>query len=185
MARAERSDAQDTEIEDAEGAPPKKSRKKLIFFILALLVLAGGGAAAFMLLNPSPAKHGSAAKSARSEAPPSFFDLGQFTANLVRENEDRYLQVSITLKITDPELEEKIKASRPEILHRINMLLQSKMPSELATYEGKEILARQIREQVEYVVGLRKSAPPINVLPTATSSRTGINEVLFTAFIIQ
>lgn len=69
-------------------------------------------------------------------------------------------------------------------------MLQSKRPSELATYEGKEMLALQIKAQVEYVVGLRKVAPAINAAQDAvpielSAGKGGITDVLFTSFIIQ
>ena len=150
MAKAAKPATQATEAEEADA--PKKSKKKLILFIAAVVLLVGGGAAAFMLLNPAPApKRGGAApaEEARPGTPPKFVDLGQFTANMAREDEDRYLQVAISLKITKPELEDKIKESKPEILHRVNMLLQSKRPSELATFDGKEKLAQQIKAQVD------------------------------------
>jgi len=192
MARAAKPATQATEPEEVD-TPPKKSKKKLILFITAVVLLMGGGAAAFLLLNPAPTpKHGGAAptEAAHPEIPPKFVDLGQFTANLTREEEDRYLQVAISLKITKPELEEKIKESKPEILHRVNMLLQSKRPSELSTFDGKENLAQQIKAQVEYVLGLRKIAPVISAeqsaVPIETSaSKSGISDVLFTSFIIQ
>jgi flagellar basal body-associated protein FliL len=44
-------------------------------------------------------------------------------------------------------------------MHRINMLLQSKSPSELATLIGKQKLADDIKAQVEFVLGLRKTEP--------------------------
>ena len=192
MARAAKPATQATEPEEVD-TPPKKSKKKLILFITAVVLLMGGGAAAFLFLNPAPTpKHGGAAptEAAHPEIPPKFVDLGQFTANLTREEEDRYLQVAISLKITKPELEEKIKESKPEILHRVNMLLQSKRPSELSTFDGKENLAQQIKAQVEYVLGLRKIAPVISAeqsaVPIETSaSKSGISDVLFTSFIIQ
>lgn len=192
MARAAKPAPQTAETEEAE-VPPKKSKKKLILFIAAVVLLLGGGAAAFLLLSPAPApKRGGAApaEAAQPGIPPQFIDLGQFTANLIREEEERYLQVSISLKVTNPELEEKIKQSRPEILHRVNMLLQSKRPSELATFDGKDRLAHQIRAQVEYVLGLRKTAPVISTdqgtAPIETSAgKSGISDVLFTSFIIQ
>ncbi|MBI3223025.1 MAG: flagellar basal body-associated FliL family protein [Nitrosomonadales bacterium] len=124
--------------------------------------------------------------------------MGTFTANLIREEGDRYLQVAIALKLTKSDIEEKIKASRPEIMHRVNMLLQSKRPSDLATVEGRESLAQEIKEQIEYVIGLRKVAPvigsaaPETVQGESAPSQTGpvkirsdLAEVLFTSFIIQ
>jgi len=191
MAKAKPSAEPITEGDEA-GAPPKKSKKKLILFIVAVALLAGGGAAAFLLLNPPPApKRGGAspAEAARQEVKVKFVDLGQFTANLMREEGDRYLQVSISLKVTNPDLEEKIKETRPEILHRVNMLLQSKYPSDLATFDGKDRLARQIKAQTEYVLGIRKTPPAIGAeqaaAPEINVGKSGIADVLFTSFIIQ
>jgi flagellar FliL protein len=180
---------------EESAAQPPKSKKKLIIIIGAVLLLLGGGAAAFFLMKPAhPAKPGAEAKSeADAKAPPAFVEIGTFTANLMHEDTDRYLQVGISLKVTNPELEEKIKAENPEIQNTINLLLQSKYPSPLSTVEGKERLASEIKEQVEYIMGLRNSAPPIrSVMPgteppykAPTPAKKGIAAVLFTSFIIQ
>lgn len=192
MAKAAKPDA--TQAADTPAPPPKKSKKKLIIVIAALVLLLGGGAAAFLLLKPAhPIKPEAEEKETHAAKTVSYVELGTFTANLVHEEGDRYLQVSISIKITKPELAEKIKASNPEILHHVNMLLQSKRPSELATLEGKQILADQIKAQVEFVLGLRKAAPITNpeqagneVEPAnAHVIRTDIADVLFTTFIIQ
>lgn len=203
MSKAAKPAAQETET------APKKGKKLLIIVAVALVLLLGGGAAAFLLLKPHPPKEGEAAEveSHIAEEQPKFVELGTFTANLMHEEGDRYLQVAISLKITKPELEEKIKASNPEILHRVNLVLQSKRPSELATFEGKERLATQIKGQIEYVLGLRKNAPviteseapaveaapaehaaasePLAAEPAQPHVSSGIAEVLFTSFIIQ
>ncbi len=162
------------------GAPPKKSKKRLLIILtFVLLLLIGGGIAAFFLLTPAqPQKHGAA-----ETGPAKFVELGSYTANLMREDGDRYLQISISLKITKPDLEERIKTSNPEIQHHLNMLLQSKHPSEIATFEGKQKLADQIKGEVEYVLGLRKTPPSPADAPATT--RSGISDVLFTSFIIQ
>lgn len=182
----------------AADAPPPRKNKKLLVIITAVILLIGGGIAAFLLLQPPahPAKKDAAAtekaeEEAHAKNPPKFVDIGTFTGNLVHEDGDRVLQVGISLKITKPDIEEKIKASSPEILHRVNMLLQSKRPSDLATIEGKEKLAQQIRGQVEYVLGFRKIAPSISDEQTGTKPaetpgiKSDIAEVLFTSFIIQ
>jgi flagellar FliL protein len=187
------------DVPEAAEPAPKKSKKKLIIIVVTLLLLIGGGAAAFLLLNPAhpPRQDGAAAEEAKAEAeaarssknPPTFVDLGTFTANLLEG--DRYLQVAISLKLAKPELAEKVKANSPEILHRVNMLLQSKRPSELATFEGKELLGKQIKGQVEYVMGMRKTAPAISseqdtAAPIENRAiKSDITEVLFTSFIIQ
>lgn len=204
MAKAAAKPAAKPSEEDIAEAHPKKKGKKKLFIIIALVVmlLAGGAVAVMLLMTPAPVqKHGDEANAETQKAeedmrrvdsknPPTFIDLGTFTANLVREEGDRYLQVTIQLKLAKPEMVEQIKLNAPEIQHRVNMLLQSKRPSELYSYEGKELLADQIRGQVEYVLGLRKTPPPItsgaDVAPVqATGRKSDISEVLFTSFIIQ
>lgn len=204
----------------AEGEAPKKSKKMLIIIIAVVVLLLGGGAAAFLLMKPAhPPKHGEEAVAEEAHAEeahpvePKYVELGTFTANLIHEEGDRYLQVTISIKLTKPELEEKIKARNPEILHKVNMLLQSRTPSELGTLQGKTKLANDIKEQVQFVLGLRKSAPiivaslPANRTEEPAASgvhaevahaaapahgeehdgetKAGVAEVLFTTFIIQ
>ncbi|MDD2913810.1 MAG: flagellar basal body-associated FliL family protein [Gallionella sp.] len=191
------------EADEVANEPPKKGRTKLIIIIAVVAVLViGAGVAAFFLMGQSheltPAEKAEAEKveekadeEASAKNPPKYVDLGTFTANLVREESDQYLQVAISLKLTRPELEERVKNSSPEIMHRVNMLLQSKRPSELITYEDKKRLAGQIKEQVEYVLHMRKIEPvissdPLEAPPTETKGgKSGITEVLFTSFIIQ
>ncbi|MDO8206566.1 MAG: flagellar basal body-associated FliL family protein [Gallionella sp.] len=190
-------------IAPADDQPPK-SKKKLIIIIIAVVVLLTVvvAAAGYFLVfkKGNEPKDGHAAAS--EEVPAKFVDIGTFTANLVHEDSDRVMQVAISLKLSKPELEEKVKGSSPEIQHKVNMLLQSKRPSELATVEGKEKLADEIKTQVEFILGLRKSAPAIHTAKPATEgdapasavaqtkpaespSQKGVAEVLFTSFIIQ
>lgn len=193
-------------------SPPATKSKKMLFLIIALVLLIGGGTTAYFLMKPAhPPSKNAAKDGATDEASdeasdktadaasdekalaPKYVTLGTFTANLIHEEGDRYLQVAITLKISKPELEEKIKATNPEILHHVNMQLQSRRPSELATLEGKEKLASDIKAQIESVLGFTK--PPAVNSPTQAASapaaiqpppiKSGLEEVLFTSFIIQ
>lgn len=184
--------------EEAEAAP-KKSRKKLIIIVIALvLLLVGGAVAAYLLLKPAHPPEASdnpdaPAKVETSEVPveeaTKFLDLGTFTTNLSPEEGDRFIQVDISLKTSRAELEPMITASKPEIMHRVNMTLQSKLPSELASVEGKAMLAEQIKAQIQYVLGLRKTPPPIGSaqtgMPAGEKVKGGLDEVLFTTFLIQ
>lgn len=185
------------------GDKPAKSKKMLIIIIAVVVLLAVAIGGYFLLKKPAhPEKNEKAAGAEETEAfdesksklPPKFVEIGTFTANLIHEEGDRYLQVDITLKLSNPELEEKVKALNPEILDRINMLLQSKRPSELASVEGKEKLAGDIKAQIEFVMGLRKTAPALRTTqpgeeaappPAGETSKKGIAKVLFTKFIIQ
>lgn len=171
-------------------APPAKSNKKWII-IIVLILLINGGTTAYLLLKPhAPGDKAEASHSAAVDSkPPLYIPLGTFTANLIHEEGDRYLQVAISIKVSKPELQEQIKARNPEILHHVNMLLENQLPSQLATIKGKEQLASDIKTQIEEVLGQRNSAPAINQAKPATNeprqTGSGIEEVLFTSFIIQ
>ena len=180
------------------GAPPVKSgKKKLFLIILVVLLLSAGGAAAYYFLKPT---HESSQKEKpAAEMPPKYVELGTFTDNLVHEDTDRYLQVTISVKISKPGLEEEIKARNPEILDHVNMLLSSQRPSVLATLAGKRKLASDIKTQIETVLGIHTAdaaaSAPVDAATSAVASapvavatiaeKSGIDEVLFTSFIIQ
>jgi flagellar FliL protein len=174
-------------------APPAKSSKKMLIIVALVALMGGGGAAYFFTKSAHPPTKDAAVEESHAEVAPIYIALGTFTANLIHEEGDRYLQVAISIKVSNPELEEKIKASNPEILHHVNMLLQSKRPSELSTLEGKDKLSSDIKFQVEQVLGLAKYIPVAHashpesapVAIRAPQANTGIEEVLFTSFIIQ
>jgi flagellar FliL protein len=117
---------------------------------------------------------------------PKFVDLGTFTANLQREEEDMYLQVSISLRISKGEIEEKLSALKPEIQAKVNRILQSKKPSEISTEEGKAKLGGELKAAIEYIIGLRKIDPgsTAQTSPEQTTP-SGLDDVIFPSFIIQ
>ncbi len=188
--------------EEAPVAAPPKSKKMLIIGIVLLLVIVAGGAGWYFT-------RGHASGDAHAEAPKAelpheakFVSLGEnFTVNLQREEGDQYLQAGITLKILQPELEEKIKAAMPEIRSKLLFLLSSKKPSELQTIEGKKKLISEIIAETDGVLGLPvppaaavpahetaasgAASAPVAAAPVAEPNTKGVVDVLFTSFIIQ
>ena len=191
--------------EEAPAAAPPKSKKMLIIGIVVLLLIVAGGAGWFFSKGPAPAAgagHEEAAKKTEPAHEAKFVPLGEnFTVNLQREEGDQYLQAGITLKILQPELEEKIKTQMPEIRSKLLFLLSGKKPSELQTMEGKKKLISEIIAEVDSVLGLGKA--PAEETPHDAGSAvaadsavaeaqsapepktTGVVDVLFTSFIIQ
>ncbi len=93
--------------------------------------------------------------------------------NLQREDtQPPYLQIGLSLKLTDDALAAPIKLHMPEIRSRILLLLMGKTASELATPEGKKVLAEQLAREI------------IQAVPDSTAA-TGLESVLFTSFLIQ
>lgn len=138
-----------------DAAPPPKSKKMLIIIIAVLVLVIAGGAGWYFTKGHAPeAGHVEEAKH-EPAAEPKFIPLGEkFTVNLQREEGDQYLQAGITLKVLDPKLEEKIKATMPELRSKLLFLLASKKPSELVTAEGKKFLVEQIIAEADGILGV-------------------------------
>lgn len=186
-----------TKPEAGEEAAPKKKGKLLIIVVIVLLVvliIVAGGVGALLLLKnkdkgseeaagaavvapPSPP----AAPVVDLSKPPTFVPLDPFTVNLRRDEGDHYLQAVIVLRVSDPKIGEGLKGFMPEIRHRINLLLSSKLPSELSTTEGREYLAASIVDETNAALGF-----PVQTDARGRTTSTGpIQAVLFNSFIIQ
>lgn len=178
----------------AGGAEEAPKKSKLLIIIIAVLVLViGGGAAAFFMLGKHKAddEEEKPAKAAHV-APPKFVAMEPLTVNLVREEGDQFLQIGVSLKIVEPELEEKIKGSMPEIRSKMLLLLSSKKASELSTAEGKAELVKEIIEQTDEILGIDPEPPRRKSKKNAeedgghkAGKTEGIIDVAFTSFIIQ
>lgn len=196
----------------SEDAAKPKSKKLMVIIIAALGLLIASGAAAWYFTKSS--SHTEAAKPHPALAP-KFIKLETFTVNLLHGEgeEERVLQTVINLEVHDAELEEKIKLFMPKIYNNVLILLSKKRPSELSASDGKQQLAREIKAEVEIVLGLRTA--PVSVptpithegnaasgaeaashavsVPAESAQKTahggesdaGIVDVLFTSFIIQ
>ncbi len=150
--------------EEPAAAPPKNKKKLIMIGALAVLLAGGGGGWYFM--KAKNASHEEAPKP-EVHADPIFIALDTFTVNLQHEEADQYLQVNFSLKVLDPELVEKIKAVMPEIRSKLNLLLSSKRPSEIATVDGKKKLADEIAVETNKVLGFRNAPAAAVVAPAA------------------
>ncbi|CAG0938454.1 hypothetical protein GALLN_00289 [Gallionellaceae bacterium] len=152
MAKAEKTPPAAT-----DGAAKPNSKKKLLFIILGVLVLVAGGGAGWYFTKGG--RHAEEAK-APPPAPPKFMALEPFTVNLQNDTSEQFLQIGITLKFVEPELEEQIKLHMPEIRSRLVFLLSSKRASDLVPVEGKKKLVQEIIAETSSVLGLRNAPAP-------------------------
>lgn len=137
--------------EGEEQPPKKKGKLPLILGLVVLLAAAGGGAWFFMFKDKG-------ADAAQQQAkpqplkPPVFVPLDAFTVNLSAEQSDQYLQVAATLKVLDQPAGDAVKQYMPEVRHRTLVLLSSKKASEIASAEGRERLAEEIRQTANNIL---------------------------------
>lgn len=194
---------------DGAAAPAKNNKLLIIIIAVLVLVIAGGAAGWYFTRSHEPAGEHAAAKP-EPALEPKYVPLGErFTVNLQREEGDQYLQVGITLKVMQPEMEEKIKARLPEIRSKLLLLLATKLPSELQTPQGKQKLIGEIMAETDAVLGIPPAPSHVAVMPAVPASAaagehgeaahaaaptaamappvktTGVVDVLFTDFIIQ
>ena len=150
-----------------------KSKKMLLIIISSVLILgiAGGAGWYFTKGDKHAEKNEKKISKSSSSVEPKFVPLEPFTVNLQREVADQFLQIGITLKILQPELEERIKKNLPEIRSRLLVLLSGKFPSELTSSIGKKKLANEIIAETETVLGLR-TAPtlPDSIIPASAKT---------------
>jgi len=189
---------------EAEGEEaPKKGGggKKLIIILIVVLVLVliAAGGIVFLLLSKKAHDeeggdgHAEAKQEHVEEAapdfkvdlskPPTFVALDPFTVNLAPEDGDHYLQVVMVLKVVDPTVAEQMKAYMPEIRHEVNLVLSSKRPSEISSVQGREALAIESMERVNYILGFEK--PSEDKLRRNPGPWGPVITVLFNSFIIQ
>ena len=169
---------------DAEtAAPPAKKRRNLAKVLLLLTPLLGGiGAGTWYFLQdrealaahqPASAKQAAAKVKPDTSRPPVFVPLESFTVNLQHDDaSSQYLQVGLSLKLSDDALVDKIKLHMPEIRNRVLLLLSGKKASEIATPDGKRALSAELAREIVKPLG---GVAPAQVL----------DSVLFTAFVIQ
>ena len=84
---------------------------------------------------------------------------------------DKVVQVSFTLKLSTPNVEDKIKLYMPEIQHKIILLLSSKTTEQLQTSDGKHQLISEIKNLTNKVLDL--------------TPKEGVADVLLDFFLIQ
>lgn len=188
-------DAKAAAPEGGDQPAPKKSKKLLIIIVAVVLLLAiGGGAAAFFLMKggdehaddeevaEEQAPKKKEKKKKGEAAPPVFVNLDAFTVNLVPENGDQYLQVTLSIEFEEPGAEQAVKSNMPKLRNNVTLLLSGKKASELLSKEGKEQLADELKDTINDVLDppkRNKKGEPIR------SGEGPAKEVLFTSFIIQ
>lgn len=177
---AKDADKNKDEGEGKAAAKPRRGKKLLIIvlIIVLLVVLVAGGLLALLLAKRGGGEDGEEAAVAVAprvdlSRPPAVVTLEAFTVNLAPDEGPRFLQVVMVLRVVDARTGENLKGFMPQIRHSINLLLSSKLPSELATSSGRELLAQEITDEINKVLG------------TAPGQEGPIQGVFFNSFIIQ
>lgn len=155
---------------------PKKNSKKLFIIIGVVLALAISAGAGWYFSKGKNSEHHAEETKVIPPKPPIFLALDPFTVNLQSEASDQYLQMGISMKFFDPEVEGKIKLSLPEIRSKILQLLTTKTASELLTLAGKNKLVNEIVSMSNPVIGII-NAPSYPALVKPSMHPAAISQV--------
>jgi flagellar FliL protein len=183
-------------------APPKKSKKLLIIIVSAVVVTLSLGAALGYVLGHSKASAPAAAagedaaaadkqddkKKEDAKKPPVFVALEPFTVNLQPDNTtgEQFLQVVVSLRVANEKKGEDLKAFMPQIRHEILSLAGSKKASEIISPDGREILADDIKDVVNDVLGYDPPKRARRKKKDAEEDEDApVMSVFFTQFIVQ
>jgi flagellar FliL protein len=170
------------EVEAAPTGGGGGGKSKLVIILISVLVvllIAGGGAAAWFFTHQSSGKAVASKKVADDEdagKPPVFLPLDPFTINLVPDansgDSEKYLQVAITIQVSNDKAVDNFKLHMPLIRSRILLLLAAQKASVLLTEDGKNALIKAIEAQ------LTQPFDP-------NGQKQKVRGVFFTSFIIQ
>jgi flagellar FliL protein len=177
MAKAKKTDEEEKDAPEAEGAEgeaaaPKKgflSKKLIIIVAAALLVLGGGGGGAWFFLFKKDDHHEEKPMAAAVK-PPAFVDMPEVLVNLSSAGNGRahYLKAKIVLEVEDQKMVEQIKPLMPRVMDAFQTYLREMRQSDLEGSAGLYRLRDELTKRVNLAV-----AP------------TKINAVLFKEIVVQ
>lgn len=159
---------------DSASEPPKKSKTKLIA-IAAVALLAAAGGAAYFLLSSSADTDGEMLEAEVEVAVEKSHYLKlepAFIINLPDRGKQRFLQASITLMARSSTTLFKIEQNMPVIRHNLTNVLSAQTISSIQSPGGIEQVRLEALNQ-------------INTVLTAEYASEAIEQVLFTAFVMQ
>lgn len=158
-----------SDANEKTAAPAKKSPVLLI--VLLVNLLAGGGAVAYVLTRPSTATaEGGGGPAAMTMDPTDFVvkDMPAFILNLSDDDGNRYLKLTLTVRLRNELARERFITLEPAVRDRFIQHITSLRMSDLATPEQKKDLKRDLTEQANEV-----------------TIRGDVVDVYFTEFVIQ
>ena len=150
----------------------KPKSKKTLFIIIALVVIIAGAVGGYLYMQSSAeARKIQEAEAKRPEnilkkqlmerkenAPPIYIPLEEMIVNLPGRGGEHYLQTKIVLRTNDSATEGKIKNFMPVIRDKIITVLSSRQMQELATVEGKVMMAREIALVINSIIAPQLTA---------------------------
>jgi len=158
--------------EQIEVQEEKPKSKKMLFLIIGLIVmLAGAVGGYFYMQHNAELKRQQEAEDKRPEnilkkqlmerkdnAAPIYIALDEMIVNLPGRGGEHYLQTKMVLRTNDGSTEDKIKKFMPVIRDKVITVLSSRQMQELATVEGKTMMAREVALVINSIIAPQLTA---------------------------
>jgi len=156
----------------SEGESPKPKSKKTLFILIGLVVIIAASVGGYMYIEHKHEAQRLAEEEAKrpenilkkqlterkENAPPIYIPLEEMVVNLPGRGGEHYLQTKIVLRTNDSSTEGKIKDFMPVIRDKIITVLSSRQMQELATVEGKVMMAREIALVINSIIAPQLTA---------------------------
>ncbi|MDX1490434.1 MAG: flagellar basal body-associated FliL family protein [Pseudohongiellaceae bacterium] len=163
--------ADEDQINEGEGTakPAGKSKKLLIIAAAVLILLLGGGATWFFVLSPSNGE-----PKPVSLGPVQYLEISpSFIVNFPYQGRQRFLQANVTVMARDAAALAAVSEHMPAIRHNLNTLFSAQMLNVVdQPSSGIERLRALATEEIQAIL-------------QEEIGRDGIEEVLFTSFVLQ
>ncbi|MET3118405.1 flagellar FliL protein [Undibacterium sp. GrIS 1.8] len=140
--------------------PPRLHKNLLLNLLYIILICLSSTLSGSAFANSGAKEDGGGGNMTKLEA---------FTVNL--STSEKYLQVSMTLQLANPEIAEKIKVYLPVVRHVILMSLSGKEPGDILSSAGKKELIEEIRDTVNKALDVKE--------------HDGVTNIFFENFVIQ
>ena len=171
--------------------PPKKSNKKLFIILGVVVVVLAGGVGGYMYTQKTDAEKKAAEAEAnkpenilkkqltdrKQNAPPIYIALDEMIVNLPGRGGEHYLQTKIVLRTADSSTESKVKQFMPVVRDKIITVLSSRQMQELATVEGKTMMAREIALVINSIIAPQLTAIYILQQQPATADLQNLERI--------
>lgn len=183
----ENDDNDNIEGEDGEGqkSPISGKKKLIIIIVIAVLVLAASIVGTLWMLGIFDSDDDTAMESDTSEQmvteeavpnkpkPAMYFPIKPaFVVNFSSRGRQRFLQADVTIMTRDPDVFTAMQSHLPLVKNRLVMLFSGEVYEELQTDEGKELLRQKSRDALQELM-------------QQELGKQGVEEVLFTNFVMQ
>ena len=149
---------------EADAAPAKKKKMLLMIVAAVVVALAGGGYMYYAKHKEEAARKAAEEENSvekrlekafahkKENKPPVFIEVEPFVVNLPGRGGEHYLQLKMVLRAADKKVEARVLDFMPVIRDRVITVLSSRDMRELATSEGKNMMAKEVALVINAII---------------------------------